>query len=188
MDFARLAGTRGISPLEYFIQYRFHHLPKKEHESFITVLEAQKITWKLSREIRDVFWHKDRFLTAFYPYIHREWARVRPGEEEFFHTLCKKHPRLIIKPRASTEGRGIRILEKEQTKDPGALFQQLLAEDCIAEEVLYNDERLCAFNPDSLKTVRVVTLYNGSHFEVYGAVIRFGRKSSVVDNVSSGGL
>ena len=142
LDFARLAGSRGISPLEYFSQYHFHHLPKTEQESFITILEAQKITWKLSREIRDVFWHKDRFLTAFFPYVRREWARVRPGEEEFFHTLCKKHPRLIIKPRASTEGRGIRSLEKEDTQDPGALFQQLLVEDCIAEEVLYNDERL----------------------------------------------
>ena len=72
--------------------------------------------------------------------------------------------------------------------DPDALFRELLKEDCIAEGILQNDERLAAFNPSSLNTVRVVTLYNGEHFEVFGAVVRFGRAGSAVDNVSAGGL
>ncbi len=188
LDFARLSGTRGITKNEYFGQYHFYGLTKPEQKGFITILEAQRITWKLSREIRDVFWHKDLFLSAFAGFVHRDWTRVEPGGFNRFCDLCEKHQRLIVKPRASTEGRGIRILDRKDTTEPEALFHCLLKEDCVVEEVLQNDEGLAAFNPSSLNTVRVVTLYNGSHFEVFGAVVRFGRTSSPVDNVSSGGL
>ena len=188
LDHAGLAGSRGMTADEYFRQYHFYVLKKTEQESFITVLEAQKITWRLSREIRDVFWNKDRFLTAFADFIHRDWARVIDGQQARFQEICQSSAGLIIKPRAATEGRGIRILGKEETADPDALFQELLKEDCIAEAILQSDERLAAFNPSSLNTVRVVTLYNGKHFEVFVAVVRFGRAGSAVDNVSAGGL
>ena len=188
LDYAGLAGSRGITADEYFRQYHFYDLKKTGQESFITVLEAQKITWRLSREIRDVFWNKDRFLTAFADFIHRDWARVIDGQQARFREMCQSSAGLIIKPRAATEGRGICILGKEETADPDALFLELLKEDCIAEAILQSDERLAAFNPSSLNTVRVVTLYNGEHFEVFGAVVRFGRAGSAVDNVSAGGL
>ena len=188
LDYARLAGIRGVTADEYFYQYHFYNMQKPEQERFITVLEAQRITWKLSREIRDVFWNKDRFLAAYIDFIHRDWVRITDGEQARFRELCQSNARLIIKPRASTEGRGIRILEKPEMADPDALFRKLLNEDYIVEEFLHSDERLAAYNPSSLNTVRVVTLYNGEHFEVFGAVARFGRAGSVVDNVSAGGL
>jgi len=188
LDYARLSSTRGITTDEYFNQYHFYNLKKTEQESFITVLEAQKITWKMSQEIRDVFWNKDRFLTTFADFIHRDWVRITEGQMERFRGICQRNTRLIIKPRAATEGRGIGIVGKAKMADPDALFEELLKEDCIIEEILQSDERLAAFNPSSLNTVRVVTLYNGEYFEVYGAVVRFGREGSAVDNVSAGGL
>lgn len=65
------------------------------------MLEAQRITWKLSREIRDVFWNKDQFLTACYGFIHRDWIRIVEGERVRFYEMCQSHDRLIIKPRAA---------------------------------------------------------------------------------------
>ena len=93
LDYARLASIRGITAEEYFNQYHFWNLQKPEQERFITVLEAQRITWKLSREIRDVFWNKDRFLTAFADFIHRDWVRVTDGEQvRFREHVSKKCP------------------------------------------------------------------------------------------------
>lgn len=188
LDFAAQACSRGITAGEYFDQFRFHTLPKAGQERFITLYEAQRITWRLSREIRDVFWNKDLFLEAFSGFVRRGWVRVTEGRQEDFRALCGRNARLIVKPRASTEGRGIRILEKDETAEPDALFRELLGEDCIVEEIIQSDGQMAAFNPSSLNTVRIVTLYNGEHFEVFGAVVRFGRAGSPVDNVSAGGL
>ncbi|HSK69853.1 MAG TPA: sugar-transfer associated ATP-grasp domain-containing protein [Candidatus Limnocylindria bacterium] len=187
-EYVRLSASRGVTPYEHFKQYRFFEMPRAEQEEFLTFSEAQRITWRLSREIRDVFWHKDLFNRAFGAFIRRDWMKPAPGGEEEFRELCRRHPQLIVKPSASTEGRGIRILETGNGADTDALLRALAEEDAIVEEVLKNDERLAAFNPDSLNTVRVVTLYDGARFEVYGAAIRFGRRGAAVDNVSSGGL
>ena len=188
LDYARQNGKRGITDSEYFCQYHFYRLTREERESFLTIAEAQHITWPLSQEIRDVFWHKDRFLTAFSAFARRDWLKIEPGALERFRTFCKKHPRLIQKPLASTGGMGIRILDEEDTQAPDALFSRLLKQDCIVEEILRGDRRLSTFHPASLNTVRVVTLYNGTHFEVFGAVVRFGRSGKKMDNVSSGGI
>lgn len=188
MDCARLTFTRGILPEEYFLRYQFHLRSKAEQAGFLTLLEAQLLTWRLSREIRDVFWHKDRFLKTFNAFVNREWFVPVKGAEDSFHAFCRRHPHLLAKPRASTEGRGIRLLGPEETRDPGALFQQMLKEDYLLEEVLRGDERLAAFHPPSLNTLRVVTLYNGIGFHILGAVARFGRGGSAIDNVSAGGL
>lgn len=188
MDYTSLAHTRGITASEYFYQYCFYRLSKQEQQAFITIAEAQKITRRLSREIRDLFWHKDLFLAAFSDYIRRDWVWVKQGAREQFCALCRAHTRLIIKPRASTEGRGVRILEQGDMADPDRLFDQLLKENCIAEEILYGEPSIAQFHPASLNTIRVVTLYNGEDFEIFGAVIRFGTEGSVVDNASAGGI
>lgn len=188
LDCARMTWTRGILPEEYFKRYHFQYLSKDEKAGFLTLLEAQRITWRLSREIRDTFWHKDHFLEKFSKFTKRDWLMLTEDGLDHFEAFIKKHPRFIVKPRASTEGLGIRLLESGSIRDTAQLFSELLTEGCLLEEVLRNDSRLAAFHPDSLNTLRLVTLYNGQDFITLGALARFGRGGSAVDNVSAGGL
>lgn len=188
LDCARLTCTRGILPEEYFLRYHFQRLPSAEQSEFLTLLEAQRMTWRLSRDIRDTFWHKDRFLEAFSIFAKRDWLLLREDGLERFLAFQKKHPRFIAKPRASTEGMGIRLLEPDKAQDLAQLFRELLDAGCVLEEVLQGDSRLEAFHPNSLNTLRLVTLYNGREFLLLGALARFGRGGSAIDNVSAGGL
>lgn len=188
LDCARMTYARGILPEEYFLRYHFYHLSRTEQAGFLTLLEAQRTTWHLSREIRDTFWHKDRFLEAFSAFIKRDWLLLEKEGLAGFQAFLKKHPRFIAKPRASTEGMGIRLLGPQDTREPARIFSELLGEGCLVEEALQGDSRLAAFHPSSLNTLRLVTLFNGKEFLLLGALARFGRGGSAIDNVSAGGL
>jgi hypothetical protein len=58
----------------------------------------------------------------------------------------------------------------------------------LLEEYLPQHEAISALNPDSLNTIRMLTIQRGDAFLVRGAFLRVGRAGSQVDNTSQGGL
>src|SRR5690349_18077037 len=73
-----------ITYSEYFDQYRFYSLSKAEREEYITVSEAHRIEAKLNQKVRDLFWHKDVFLTNFAGFIKRDWISLAHCSPEEF--------------------------------------------------------------------------------------------------------
>ena len=47
---------------------------------------------------------------------------------------------------------------------------------------------LSSYNPDTVNTIRVLTLNNGKQINIVSAAVRFGRKGAFVDNMHAGGL
>lgn len=69
--------------------------------TIIAGFEAQRVIWKLSREIRDVFWNKEQFFTACQRFVHRDWIRIVEGERVRYYEMIQSQNRLIIKRRAA---------------------------------------------------------------------------------------
>lgn len=96
----------------------------------------------------------------------------------------------IIKPtRESTWGKGVRKVCKEDLTPE--FIDKLLDEykmDYICQSLIKQHPELAKYNCSSLNTIRVATYRNfdGSLRCLYG-FLRFGKKGSVVDNVSAGG-
>lgn len=56
------------------------------------------------------------------------------------------------------------------------------------ERQLKQEKMLASFNPDTVNTIRILTLNNGKEQKIASAAVRFGRKGSFVDNMHAGGL
>lgn len=56
------------------------------------------------------------------------------------------------------------------------------------ERQIKQEKFLKSFNPDTVNTVRVLTLNNGKEMQIVSAAVRFGRKGAFVDNMHAGGL
>ena len=58
----------------------------------------------------------------------------------------------------------------------------------IIQEAIKQNEKMAQLNPTSLNTVRIMTYWGKKEIVPVFAVVRMGRKGSVVDNASAGGL
>ena len=65
---------------------------------------------------------------------------------------------------------------------------KILGTDSLIEECIEGCAELQRFHPESLNTIRVVTVRGRSGIRVLGSFIRFGRGGAVVDNAHAGGL
>ena len=85
-------------------------------------------------------------------------------------------------------GRGVKkvCLNKEEDAD-ATLLRLLKPEDLIFQDLIHQSEFMSSFNPDSVNTIRLLTLNLNENCTVLSSFLRMGAKGSYVDNLCSGG-
>ena len=100
---------------------------------------------------------------------------------------------VLIKPSLGTHGDGARKLVVENGitnidgKTIGQLFDYYKENYCIQEFIQQHD-RMCALNPSSVNTIRILTYRSGMEILVLYTVVRIGREGKEIDNESAGGI
>ena len=130
------------------------------------------------------FEEKDRFLDRFGEFVCRDWVgrKVRASREEF-HEFCQRHDRCILKRRTDFGGHGAELCDLAGA-DINALYDRMVREDLIAEELVRQCSEMAALHPDSVNTVRVLTIRG----KIVAATLRQGSGGSFMDNGTSGGI
>lgn len=121
------------------------------------------------------------------------------ADERVMFDMCKKYPKVIIKPTHDT-GNGNSILLYERQNDsfvaighnePFSLqfFQQYYNGNFVVQECLKQSSFTAQFNPTSVNTFRIFTYKSVKTNEVHvlGITFRMGKKDSYVDNCHAGG-
>ena len=104
------------------------------------------------------------------------------------------HDRFIIKPLRLSGGSGIRMYDgsKESANAENVLLEYLklpeFSDGLLLEEMIIQDSRMAAFHPESVNTIRIMTINFGDSIITKWPVFRMGRGKSVVDNACSGGV
>ena len=101
---------------------------------------------------------------------------------------CRESKNVIVKiSRGSSCGKGIFFWDDKKTdKDLIALLQE--HKNLIIQEVVKQHEFLSSIHPESLNTLRIVTLMIDGKVVLLRSLLRMGRNSSKVDNFSAGGV
>jgi hypothetical protein len=95
----------------------------------------------------------------------------------------------IAKPRRGMKGQGVFFIRKDGDENRiKELYQYCRKNHFIVEERLRASEEIEEFHPQSLNTVRVVTISNKNKVEILDAEFRMGIGENVVDNASCGGI
>lgn len=117
--------------------------------------------------------------------------------EDFFHGIEKAN--LFIKPIDGECGEGIFTLEIENgiiyplskiCINFSCIIECLKSHRCLIQEKLVQHNVLSNLHPESINTIRLVTIRNQKtkKVEVFPSILRIGTGKSFVDNTSQGGI
>ena len=192
-DYKRALKKHRVTWSEYFWQYEYYRLSEEERNTFVSRSNMQKMYRRLvNKEVRELMHNKEKFLDTFSSYIHRRWLRLSENTNS-----CATKEQLkeliesvdcIVKPISGSLGCGIRKIYAGSIENIDLMYQQLCKEDVLVEECLRACDEIQALNPDSLNTIRIVTISKAPKVVVFGAFIRMGRKGAIVDNAHAGGI
>ena len=169
-------------------QYRFYFKSRPERNRFVThgkLLEIMKVC--NDPESRKIFDDKVLFNQYFKDYLGRESLDAREASLDDISTFINKHQNVFAKDPKGMFGKGIFMLKASELDDK--VLTTIKSHDYLLEEVVSQHEALAAFNPDSVNSLRVVTLRKASgEIEIMCAVQRIGRKGRVADNFHHEGI
>jgi glutathione synthase/RimK-type ligase-like ATP-grasp enzyme len=145
------------------------------------------------------YWHyldnKNEFNEKFSKFIYRSWIYpVKDNKDKILEWLKDKKV-FIAKPNNGQCGKGILKINVDDEsmadtyKSPDKLYQYLLDNKVdLLEEVVTQADEINAIYPNSVNTIRVVTVLRDTNAEVLAAAMRIGNGGRHVDNFNSGGL
>lgn len=188
-DYRQVLNRWWFSYNEYVNQYELYNKSENDRDKFVSRLKMAYYHWRYSSgTAKGIFRNKNRFLTTYYKYIHRKWLYAPESSYEEFVQLTSNYD-CVVKPCDGKLGRGIFKLYKDDNhNDYQKLYASCVKDKMLVEQCIESCEDLKAFHPQSLNTIRVVTIANREKSEVFGSFLRMGRGNSVVDNAHAGGI
>jgi glutathione synthase/RimK-type ligase-like ATP-grasp enzyme len=127
---------------------------------------------------------KLEFNKKFDKYLNRKWLYLDGSNLKEFQEFCKSHERIIVKPDNASCGKGVELIELKK-QNIKKLYNNLIEnKQFLVEEVATQCQKINELHPESINTVRVVTLLGS----VVVAFLRIGTKDNNVDNFNHDGL
>ncbi len=116
-------------------------------------------------------------------YLDREYRGI--SEEEAV-SLCLSESEVIIKPSISSKGgKGIEFIRTDEGGDPTEKIRENLRKrqgDFAVQKVLHQHPVMAGLNPDSINTLRVLTMLWNGEVIILGSLVRIGRSGCRIDN------
>lgn len=189
MQFSRLLLRFTLGEYIMYHLYRFGLEDKRE---FISDVERVRILSKINKKgLRDIVNNKFDLYLKMKPLFGRDVEAIyTEDDKQKFMDFTSKHDEFVLKPFNESMGRGVTLIHKDPETDIEEEFQELLKTNrtFLMEERIIQDERLAAFNKDSLNTIRLMIYYDGENAVPVTGFFRTGREGSFVDNAGAGGI
>lgn len=192
LDFAA-ARLRYHVMFEEYRQYQFYRLKNRARREYVTEYEVlnvlpRKFNHPQSSKILD---DKLQFNRYFKDCVGRDYCCLDGCNEAEFAAFVKKHPSFILKPTDSWCGHGVMKMDCGAETDIAELYAQLRKDygACLVEEIIVQHEKMASLNPDSVNTIRVISLLDAKgEVHIPCAAVRIGRSGACIDNFCSGGM
>lgn len=175
-----------------YMMYHLYRFGLEEKLTFISDYFREHTLSKINcRALLDLVNNKYDLYKALPQYFLRDFTAIYSKNDfEAFRKFITAHKEFVIKPFNESMGRGISLIKIPEDADLEEEFDQLLKKyrTFLMEERIIQDDRMAAFNPDSLNTVRLMVFYDGEKAVPVTGFMRTGRVGSFVDNAGAGGV
>ena len=102
---------------------------------------------------------------------------------------CCQTGNVIIKQSLNSDGgKGIRFVEQCSSHRTELKSELTVRDNYVVQTIVSQHPVLAAFNPQSVNTIRIMTLFYRGEAKILSSVLRMGINGSKVDNASSGGI
>lgn len=175
-----------VSDSEY-LDFQFYNFKNRYRKNFLLRYHQFNKFKKLNEEPG-----LTKFKYTFYQKIPDCFAReiiFAPAcGVDAFVEFAKKHKKIVIKPDKGSLGRDINIFTYLNDEHARMLFDRI-PEDSVCEEFICQHEKMSALSPDSVNTIRIVSLWEQDGVKIVSATLRTGGKTGVsVDNLKKDGI
>ena len=186
-DYKKAMLRQRFSYNEY-VGYQLWNLRKDEIRAYISEKEMRCI-YRKTVEIETFKWFENKLMShaKFAQFMQRDWLCPSLCSFDSFRQFASSRD-CIIKPWLGSLGRGVFMVKKDENNNLEELYERCRKEGLIIEERVQSCQQIAEFHPQSLNTIRVMTMSNGKRCELVAAELRVGRGDSVVDNASVGGI
>ena len=181
--------TYGVATDEWFY-YGFSGRTHEDKNSYMTNRwRSIYIDHLNKREDKYILENKYEAYKRFREYYRRDVIEIR-GDSDFgvFEAFVGKHPSFVVKPGGLALGIGVYKVEEGDYTDIRELFQRILAdnrkcagqykwsysEGVVLEELIRQDERMAAFHPYSINSVRITTVRIGDKVHLVHPWLKVG--------------
>ncbi len=177
-----------------YVDYEYYNMYDLNHEQRKTIMTRRRSNHYVAMLNPKEYWHlfdnKNEFNEKFSKYLGREWMFINGNNFEEFKNFVQKHKVVMVKPNDLSCGKGIRKIHITKGMKLDKFYEECIKNQTyLIEEVAVQNKEISKLHPDSVNTVRMVTIIadNGKPY-VATAVIRIGSGHKVVDNFNSGGV
>lgn len=178
----------GVYSKEYVPKSLYHTelVPRANKMAFCNVYGDKNMTDVFLTDVKQPHTILKRMNGYFY-------FEKKPVSKQEAIGLCQNIHNALIKPVLSHSGQGIKGLEVDKgiTNINGWTIEQLFdhyGNNFQIQERLKQHARMSLLNDTSVNTLRIVTYRSGMEVLLIYSVVRIGKKGSVVDNQSAGGI
>lgn len=187
----------GCTYKEYKL-YRFYRMTDEEQRGFFVMDLSKKLghIYNKDQEFVNLVCDKAESNRLFAGYMGRPWCVNNSVSLDEFREIFKGVSRIIYKPVGGNCGKGVSAYDISEDNIEDIYHELYDFPAGVVEQYLVQHPELSSLAPDSVNTVRIVTVSskdfpvndNGDHFDIAYAALRIGGESSVVDNFHSGGM
>lgn len=165
--------------------FEMYNMNRYERSTVITRGINNEIIKKYNDpEYMKIFNDKIKFNERFNKYLKRDWLELTGNNKKEFAKFCEKHPKFVAKPTKESCGKGVEIIDSTDKKIYDLYNDLYNNKQILVEEITVQCKKLSDLHPDSINTLRVVTLKG----TVVAALLRIGNNHNNVDNFNHEGL
>lgn len=172
-----------------YLVFEFYHLNNIQRRSYVTTGINNKYAKSLnSKDSWNIFDKKNLFNEKFKKYLGRDcFFTDNKSHEEIINWFSNKDI-FIAKPHNGMCGVGVTKIEKSQYKSKYALLKYLKLNNLnILEEYVNQHEAMNKLHPNSVNTIRLITILKDNKLNIIASFLRIGNGSSI-DNFNNGGM
>lgn len=172
-----------------YLVFEFETLNAKQRATYITRGVNNDYVHRLnSKDYWDLFENKVNFNRTFDKFVHREWIDFEHSDFERFENFVRGKERVVVKTNDSICGHGVQMFDVAGCEDLRAAYNLFKEQGIgIAEDYVHQHSEMTRLYPNSVNTVRMVTMLAGGEAHLMYSCVRVGNGKSV-DNLNSGGM
>lgn len=176
-----------------YLDYRvfgFAYITPSKRKTFLTMNKNLMLTQIMNSSEAKVYYNdKTLFLNKFSKYTKRQWIDIKNKRPSDLKRFCKGKESVFVKPPCSFGGQGIGEIKITPYTNFDSLFDELTrSEQTLVEEKIIQHEKMATLHPESINTLRIVTLNHNGKVHILSQLLRMGQNKSVIDNVTNGGI
>ncbi|MDD6184504.1 MAG: sugar-transfer associated ATP-grasp domain-containing protein [Bacteroidales bacterium] len=188
-DYKQALKKHWVTYSEYSEKYEFYKKTEEQRDEYVSTLKMGYFYRRYCPMApKAIFRDKSRFLEVYGEYVHRKWLYIPKASFVEFEKMIASYD-CIAKPLDESRGKGIlKICKDDSEKNVQKLYDFFVRNNYLLEQCIENCDELKALHPQSLNTLRIVTISNKEKACVFSGVLRAGVGDNVIDNSHAGGL